>query len=56
VKGGDISSEAARDEYAKVMSDPTHKHYEGFRKGTKEALAYVDNLYKSAYGNAPVTL
>jgi hypothetical protein len=56
VKGGEITSEAARDEYAKVMSDPKHPHYEGFKKGTKEAMAYVDNLYKQSYGNAPVTL
>jgi len=55
VKGGEMSGEAARDEYAKVMSDPKHPQYEGFKKGTKEALAYVDNLYKQSYGNAPVT-
>jgi hypothetical protein len=55
VKGGEMSGEAARDEYAKVMSDPKHPHYEGFKKGTKEAMAYVDNLYKQTYGNAPVT-
>jgi hypothetical protein len=38
------------------MSDPTHPQYEGFKKGSKEALAYVDDLYKKSYGNAPVTL
>ena len=56
VKGGEMTGEAARDEYAKVMSDPKHPQYEGFKKGSKEALAYVDDLYKKSYGNAPVIL
>jgi hypothetical protein len=56
VKGGEMTGEAARDEYAKVMSDPKHPQYDGFRKGSKESLAYVDELYKKSYGNAPVTL
>ena len=39
----------ARDEYAKVLSDPTHKHYEGLKRGDKHANEYVDGLYKHAY-------
>jgi hypothetical protein len=39
---------AARAEYAKVMNDPTHKHYEGFKRGDKAADAYVSELYKKA--------
>ena len=43
----------AREEYAKVLSDPTHKHFEGLKRGDKHANEYVDGLYKQAY---PTTL
>ena len=54
--GGEITGEAAKEEYAKVMSDPKHEHFEGFRRGDKKAHAYVDDLYKKAYGNAQVVI
>ena len=43
----------AREEYGKVLSDSTHKHYEGLKRGDKHANEYVDGLYKNAY---PTTL
>lgn len=49
--------EAANIEYAKVLSDPTHPHFAGFRRGEKAAEAYVDALYKKAFPDAaPVQL
>lgn len=54
--GGEITGEAAREEYAKVMSDPKHEHYEGFKRGEKKAHDYVDGIYEKAYGNAQVVI
>ncbi len=54
--GGEITGEAAREEYAKVLSDPKHEHYEGFKRGDKKAQEYVNNLYLKAYGNGQVVL
>ena len=49
--------EQAREEYAKVMSDPTHPHFDGLRRNSKEANAYVDGLYKKALpDSSPVTI
>lgn len=39
----------AREEYAKVMSDPTHPMFEPFRRRDPTAETYIDNLYKHAY-------
>lgn len=54
--GGEITGEQAREEYAKVMSDPKHEHYEGFKRGDKKAQEYVNGLYSKAYGNAQVVI
>lgn len=54
--GGEITGDAAREEYAKVMSDPKHEHYEGFKRGDKKAQEYVNGLYSKAYGNAQVVI
>jgi hypothetical protein len=43
----------AREEYAKVMSDPTHPMFEPFKRRDPTAETYIDNLYKHAY---PATL
>ncbi len=44
-------------EYEKVMTDPTHEHYAGLRRGDKAANDYVDSLYRKALpNNAPVPL
>jgi hypothetical protein len=46
---------AAREEYAKVLSDPKHPHYEGLRRRDPKAEAYVNDLYRKAYpGTTPV--
>jgi len=51
--GGELSSDAAKAELAKIISDPTHKHHLGFKKipMDPEADRYVQDLYKRAYGN-----
>ena len=56
VQGGQITGESATAEYAKVLNDTSHPHYEGFRRGDKAALAYVDDLYRRAYGTQKVSL
>ncbi len=55
-RGGDMSADDAQAEFSKVMSDKTHKHYEGFRRGDKAAEAYVNELFKRAHGNEKVTI
>lgn len=48
---------AATAEYEKMMTDPTHEHYAGLRRGDKAANDYVDSLYRKALpNNAPVPL
>jgi hypothetical protein len=48
---------SARQEYEKVISDPTHPHYDGLRRGDKTASDYVDGLYRNAVPNpAPVEI
>jgi hypothetical protein len=44
------AAEAAHAEYSKVMSDPTHPHYEGLQRGDESALNYIANLYKGVSG------
>ena len=46
----------AEAEYAKMMSDPTHPHYAGLRRGDKESEAYANGLFRKAYGTAPVPI
>lgn len=49
--------DAATAEYEKMMTDPTHEHYHGLRRGDKAANDYVDSLYRKALpNNAPVPL
>ena len=43
----------AREEYAKVMSDPTHPMFEPFKRRDPTAETYIDNLYKQAYLPTP---
>lgn len=50
VKGGEISGEAATAEYADIMSNPKNPRYEGFHRGDKAVLQYIDDLYKRAHG------
>lgn len=39
----------AREEYGKVMSDPTHPMFEPFKRRDPTAETYIDNLYKKSY-------
>lgn len=39
----------AREEYAKIISDPQHPMYEGFRRGEKSVMNHIDTIYKKAY-------
>lgn len=55
-KGGEITGDAAREEYAKVISDPKHPHYEGLRRRDPKSEAYVNDLYAKAYGNEKVVI
>ena len=49
--------DAATAEYEKVMTDPTHLHYAGLRRGDKAASDYVNGLYKKALpDNKPVEI
>ena len=43
----------AREEYAKVLSDPTHPMYEPFKRRDPAAEAYIDGLYKNAHPTTP---
>lgn len=52
--GGQKSGEEVRAELAKIMTDPQHPQHAGWKRGDKAALAYVDELYKQAYGSGPV--
>jgi hypothetical protein len=54
--GGEISGEAAREEYAKIISDPTHAMHGPLMRRDKKAEAYVDELYRKAYGTEKVRI
>jgi hypothetical protein len=55
-KGGEMSGADAEAEYAKVMNDPKHPHYEGFKRHDPAAEAYVNELFRKAYGTEKVTI
>ncbi len=44
----------AKAEYARVLSDPTHEHHAGLLRRDPKAEQYVDELYRKAYGSAPI--
>jgi hypothetical protein len=43
---GPLTHEQARAEYAKAQTDPAHPQYDGLRRGTTEANAWADQLYR----------
>lgn len=51
-QGGEMTGEAAKEEHNKVMTDPAHPMYAGYRQVPMDpkAKAYVDGLYRKAYG------
>ena len=56
VQGGASTGDEVRAEVSKIMSDPTHPMYEGYRRRDPKVERHIDNLYKQAYGNKPVNL
>lgn len=56
VKGGQISGEEARTQYADILSNPQNKWYEAFKRRDPKAEAHVNELYKQAYGNEKVRI
>ncbi len=52
VKAGTMTGEEALAEHGKVMTDTTHPHYAGYHRMPQDpkAKAYVDSLYRQAYG------
>lgn len=55
-QGGQMTGQEAEAEYGRMMSDPKHPHYEGFKRGDKEAEAYATELFRKAHGNEKVVL
>lgn len=53
-QGGEISGEKAKEEYAKIISDPAHPMHEGYTRRDPKVEKYIDGLYRSAYGNGKV--
>lgn len=47
---GGASGEDVRDEVSRIMSDPKHEMYEGYRRNDRKVMRYIDDLYKKAYG------
>ncbi len=42
--------ENVRDEMHRIYNDPAHPHYEGYKKGLPQSVAYVDGLYRHIPG------
>lgn len=55
-KGGEMTAEAVREEYHKIMTDPKHPMYEALRRRDPKAEQYVNDLYRKAYGNEKVQI
>ena len=52
--GGEASGEAVRAEVASIASDPANPRYKGYHSGDPTVMAYIDELYKKAYGSGTV--
>ena len=46
----------AREELAKIMSDPAHPMHAGYKRNEKPVQDHLDAIYKKAYGTAPVEI
>ena len=55
-QGGAISGDAAREEYAKIISDPAHPMHAGYLRKDPKVESYINDLYKRAYGTEPVVI
>lgn len=54
-KGGEISGETAKEEYAKIISDPKHPMHEGYLRRDPKVEQHINELYRAAYGNLKAT-
>jgi len=48
------AGEAATAEHKAIMTDPNHPMHAGFKRNDARVHAHIDQLYKKAYGSAPV--
>lgn len=54
--GEGVTGEDVRKEVAAIMSDPNNPKYKLYWQQDKATLEYVNELYKKAYGDAPVAI
>lgn len=54
--GGEMSGDDVRSEITQIMSDKNHAMYAGYWKKDPKVMAYVEELYKKAYGDKKVEL
>lgn len=55
-QGGEMKGEDVKAEVAKIMSDKNHPDHAGYWRGDKTVIAKIDEMYRKAYGNAPVAI
>jgi len=55
-KGGELTAEQVRSEYAEIISNPKHPMHDGLMRRDPKVEAYVNDLYRKAYGNAKVSI
>lgn len=55
-KGGEMTPEQVRTEYAEIISNPKHPMHDGLMRRDPKVEQYVNDLYKKAYGNAKVAI
>lgn len=54
--GGEITQDEAKAEYEKMMTDPTHKFYQDFKRGGKASNDYINDFYRRAVGSGKVKI
>jgi hypothetical protein len=53
---GGMTGDEVRAELGRIMSDKTHPKFAGYWRQDKDVMAYVEDLYKKAYGEGKVEL
>jgi hypothetical protein len=46
----------AREELARIMSDPTHPMHAGYSRGDQQAMDHIEKMYTKAYGGGPAPI
>lgn len=54
--GGEISGEAAKEELAKIMSDPNHPDHKLYKLQDPKVLEKIREMYRKAYGTEEVPI